>query len=445
MAGECTLSGSGFRQLIHSAFFLAIFVATGVPLYAQDAVDWRKDLEFLRDEIPKRHKNAFHSISQRQFEKQIDTLETRLAQVSRSEVILDVARIVASIGDGHTQMFLNADEKVGFHQLPVRFYWFREGIYVIAAEEQNRWAIGKRVSKIGNVAIMEAITRVTPLVNRDNEMTIRDVLPNDLCLAEVLYYLNLSNDGSAAAFEVDVDGEPRILRVSVPADNSKVTLTRWSQVISPSPLWMSQPGAKYWYRLLPEQSTLYVQFNEVADDEQQSIQSFFEQVFTLGRKERLQNFVLDIRLNNGGDNTLLEPILRGIKTAQFNRKGHLFVITGRLTFSAAMNLASRLEHETHATFVGEPTGSRPNHYGEAVTLTLPASGITVRVSTRYWQDSKPNDKRLWIAPEMPAPPSAAAFSRGIDPAMDSILRAFGRDHHSGSPDITPQTKQMPIP
>src|SRR6267143_154269 len=52
-------------------------------------------------------------------------------------------------------------------------------------------------------------------------------------------------------------------------------------------------------------------------------------------------------------------------------KGHLFVITGRLTFSAAMNLASRLEHETHATFVGEPTGSRPNHYGEAVTLTLP--------------------------------------------------------------------------
>src|SRR5437870_9361362 len=87
-------------------------------------------------------------------------------------------------------------------------------------------------------------------------------------------------------------------------------------------------------------------------------------------------------------------------------KGHLFVITGRLTFSAAMNLASRLEHETHATFVGEPTGSRPNHYGEAVTLTLPASGITVRVSTRYWRDSKPNDKRLWIAPEMPAPPSA---------------------------------------
>src|SRR5437870_5868628 len=319
--GECTLSSSGFRQLIHSAFFLAILVATGAPLYAQNAVDWRKDLEFLRDEIPKRHKNAFHAISQRQFEKQIDTLEARLAQVSRSEVILDVARIVASIGDGHTQMFLNADEKVGFHQLPVRFYWFREGIYVIAAEEQNRWEIGKRVSKIGNVAIMEAITRVAPLVNRDNEMTIRDVLPNDLCLAEVLYYLNLSNDGSSAAFEVDVDGEPRILRVSVPADNSKVTLTRWSQAISPSPLWMSQPGAKYWYRLLPEQSMLYVQFNEVADDEKQSIQSFFEQVFTVGRKERLHNFVLDIRLNNGGDNTLLEPILRGIKTAQFNRKG----------------------------------------------------------------------------------------------------------------------------
>src|SRR3989442_661167 len=303
--GECTLSSSGFRQLIHSAFFLAILVATGAPLYAQNAVDWRKDLEFLRDEIPKRHKNVLHFISELQFENEIDTLEARLAQVSRSEVILDVARIVASIGDGHTQMFLNADEKVGFHQLPVRFYWFREGIYVIAAEEQNRWAIGKRVSKIGNVAIMEAITRVAPVVSRDNEMTIRDVLPNDLCLAEVLYYLNLSNDGSAAAFEIDVDGETRILRVSVPGD---------------------------------------------------------------------------------------------------------------------MNLASRLEQEPHATFVGEHTGSRPNHYGEAVTLTLPASGITVRVSTRYWRDSKPNDKRLWIAPEMPAPPSAV---RLVAESIRLWIRFFG--------------------
>jgi hypothetical protein len=122
------------------------------------------------------------------------------------------------------------------------------------------------------------------------------------------------------------------------------------------------------------------------------------------------------------------------------------VDSGRLTFSAGMNLASRLEHETHATFVGEPTGSRPNHYGEAVTLTLPASGITVRVcSTRYWQDSKPNDKRLWIAPEMPAPPSAAAFSRGIDPAMDSISRALGHHHHSGSPGNAQQMKQRPLP
>src|SRR3989442_15208168 len=84
-------------------------------------------------------------------------------------------------------------------------------------------------------------------------------------------------------------------------------------------------------------------------------------------------------------------------------KGHLFVITGRLTFSAAMNLASRLEHETHATFVGEPTGSRPNHYGEAVTLTLPASGITARGSTPYLPNSKPNEKPLRDPPQIPPP------------------------------------------
>src|SRR5207302_10872787 len=66
---------------------------------------------------------------------------------------------------------------------------------------------------------------------------------------------------------------------------------------------------------------------------------------------------------------------------------------------------------------------------EAVTLTLPASGITVRVSTRYWQDSKPNDKRLWIAPEMPAPPSAA---RLVAESIRLWIRSCG---HSGTTTI----------
>ena len=43
--------------------------------------------------------------------------------------------------------------------------------------------------------------------------------------------------------------------------------------------------------------------------------------------------------------------------------GHIWAAIGRVTFSAAETLASRIDQWTGATFVGEPTGSRPNHFG----------------------------------------------------------------------------------
>jgi len=92
------------------------------------------------------------------------------------------------------------------------------------------------------------------------------------------------------------------------------------------------------------------------------------------------------------------------------------------TFSAAQLLTASLERETHALFVGEPTGGKPNHYGDAKRVTLPNSGIVLAVSTLYWERGGPDDQRIWLEPDIPAPPSARAYFAGRDPAMEAILR-----------------------
>lgn len=46
-----------------------------------------------------------------------------------------------------------------------------------------------------------------------------------------------------------------------------------------------------------------------------------------------------------------------------SRGGKLVTLIGRMTFSAAQTFAARIDQWTNTTFVGEPTGSRPNHYG----------------------------------------------------------------------------------
>ncbi|HEX4568373.1 MAG TPA: hypothetical protein VH138_17185 [Vicinamibacterales bacterium] len=78
---------------------------------------------------------------------------------------------------------------------------------------------------------------------------------------------------------------------------------------------------------------------------------------------------------------------------------------GGATFSAAIENAMELREKLHATLVGEPTGGRPNIYGNPKTLTLPNSQLKVQYScsTGRWHASADDDDRR--APERGAAPS----------------------------------------
>ena len=117
--------------------------------------------------------------------------------------------------------------------------------------------------------------------------------------------------------------------------------------------------------------------------------------------DKLKGFIIDLRNNYGGNNSLNRSVLHGlIRARKLQQPGSLFVLVGRRTFSAAMSLVVALEQNTNAIFIGEPTGGSPNSYGDSRKIKLPDSGITVRVSTLYWQKSDPRDKRTALEPHV---------------------------------------------
>jgi len=76
-------------------------------------------------------------------------------------------------------------------------------------------------------------------------------------------------------------------------------------------------------------------------------------------------------------------------------------------------------NKTKALLVGEPTGGRPNHFGEVKTFTLPYSGLTISYSTNYFRFAK--DDTPSLLPDIPAEPSSADYFAGRDPALEAIL------------------------
>jgi hypothetical protein len=425
---------------------LLLAALAGVPFirpgYAQDApldsaavAAWRQDLRYMAGQMPEWHRNLYHTISKPSFDSAVASLDARLPTLRREQVILELARIVTRVGDGHTNVAPTRDPRIGFRTYPIALYFFSDGLYIRAADSAHAGLIGARVVRIGGHSVEEAYAAVRPLIGRDNEMGVRFFAPFLLVMPEILQGTGLIPDMERAELTLEREGR-RFKAALAPAgpapmmapetDRSWVVPQGWTDARQgagrPAPLWLEDPSEKFRYRYLPDSHTLYVQLNEVGDKPDETLERFCQRLFAFARRRPVRRFVLDLRLNGGGNGALNRPLLLGIIRAKsLDVRGRLFVITGRRTWSAAQFLVTLLENFTNAIFVGEPTASRGNAYGDSHRITLPNNGITVRVSTLWWQLSDPRDTRPWTAPEIAADLSFEDYRRNRDPAMEAIL------------------------
>jgi hypothetical protein len=387
-----------------------------------DTPAWREDLDFLAEELPKRHVNLFHTMTQAQFEQAVQTLRERIPTFAQHQVIVELARIVALIGDGHSHLDLSDGPKIAFRRYPLRLYLYSDGLFVQASDDAK--AVGARVVTIGETPIAQSYTRVRELIARDNEVWVQHVAPALLVIPEVLHSLKLIEDMQCAPLTIEQpNGARATIELRPCASDAPVTwIDAADQTDASPPLWLRAPENRYWFTYLSDTNTLYVQYNAVRDKPEETVAEFFDKVFTFADARQVDRFILDIRRNGGGNGYLNQPIIHGlIKRDRINQPGKLFTIIGRGTYSAAMMLTDDLEKHTKTLFVGEPTGASPNMYGDAEKIVLPNSGLEIWASALRWIYSEPRDYRPWIAPDIPAALSSDDYRARRDPALEAIL------------------------
>jgi len=91
--------------------------------------------------------------------------------------------------------------------------------------------------------------------------------------------------------------------------------------------------------------------------------------------------------------------------------GNVCVLIGRQTFSSAVDLADAIKTYHLATLVGEETGGRPNGFGEAYIFRLPKSQLAISVSSaRFVRASGDTSDHRGVVPDIAAVPSELAAS-----------------------------------
>lgn len=418
---------------------LKVLLCAALPIHSlcaqiSDAGKWREDLRVMAQEMPKYHKDLFHTVTRLQFDSAVASLSKRIPQLTRHQIIVEMARIAAMIGDGHTNIAPSRDPKIGFRTYPLQFYLFKDGLFIRSAPREFATLVGAKVVKIGNATVEQALASVRNMIGRDNEMGVKFFAPFLLAMPEVLQALGIIANMENGTFTFRVDGQESVVAMKPygPAplfapdtDTSWLSAPGWTDARNnsrnPAPLWLKEPKNNFWFEYLPSQKIIFAQINQVGNKEHQTLEQFADSLSDFITMSNAEKLVLDLRLNRGGNGYLNRSILRAvIRSEKIDRQGKFFAIIGRSTWSAAQMLVNDLEKYTNVLFVGEPSGGKVNCYGDSRKIVLPNSGITVRVSTLWWQGDE-RDDRPWTSPSIPAELTFDEYRSNIDPALREIM------------------------
>jgi tetratricopeptide (TPR) repeat protein len=424
-----------FESLRDSARFRALFGPSDVDGLSRDE-GWRADLRYLGREIKRRAYRSTESVDER-----VDRLVHEVPELTDAQVLVEIAALLRTLGDGHARVFAPDDREDLLLALPLEFYVFEDGLFVTATAAGDDRLLGAQVLAFDGQPTERVMAAVDRIVARDNEHGVCAVAPWWLVRTPVLHALGLTREPSVVVLSVRLLADGTTVDVEVPARPAPASIAQpvpappdWRVLPEsrpgPLPLYLRNSGVNYWFSHQSAERLTYFQFNSVADDPDEPLKAFTERLFGSLAAADCDRLVMDLRWNGGGNTFLTLPLLhRLIGCERINRPGGLFVVIGRRTFSAAQNFTTMVSNHTHALFVGEPTGSRPNFVGETIPFRLPYSRFQVNVSDLYWQTSWPMDHRTWIAPDLYAPPTFASYVENRDPAMEAILAC--RDHLPG--------------
>jgi tetratricopeptide (TPR) repeat protein len=331
----------------------------------------------------------------------------------------------------------------GFNRLfPIRLYEFADGIYIAGIAEQYAEYVGARVTKIGRVPAEEAFKMAGELAFADNDYSRKNQAPAIIARGLLARGLGIveSADELPMVVETTNGGEAEFVLPAVAAGGAANLATGMD--VGPEgvpyasasdakshkpPLYLKhqRSNRNYWFEHDKKHKAIYMQYNLVFDQADESFVDFYQRMFTYidDHAGSIDKFILDLRFNTGGAGLTTLPFMNEIiKRDNINRLGHFYTIIGRRTFSAAVLLVAEMMLHTNMLIVGEPAGAAENMLSDMVLGgTLPNSGAQLFLSSVRISIAWPAGSNYTIPPHYPAPLYSSDFFSGRDPAVDAIL------------------------
>lgn len=427
--------------------FLLRRLAEPPPAHSREEA-WRQDLDVVLTRfLP--YDRSFSDAARAELRQRIQRLKASAAHKSDAEITVELARAVALSRNAHTRLYL-VRNRTEVRRLPIRAWWFPDGLYVVRATEEHKQLLGCRIEKIGGMKAAAAAEKVRG-IKAGNASWRRYMSSYLLTSSELLVGSKVVDQAERIPFELRCAGKKMKRTLTpLPLLKSSASVEAWWD-LSPfakrnestplsalaaekAPLYLRKPDVHYWFEHLPEPRILYFQYNRSQEmKDGPSLADFGRDLLAAAGRSDVEALVVDLRFNTGGNLDLATPLMKSLHDKVAGKK--VFVITGRATFSAGISHAAQWK-QWGAKIVGEPVGDELDMWAEGGNVELPHSKLTVHYSNGFHGYSKreyPERKPYFLdldvdtlEPDVRVEPTWTDYVSGRDPAMAWIEGEMSR-------------------
>ncbi len=280
--------------------------------------------------------------------------------------------------------------------LPIKTYWFDDGLYVLDASENYSSYIGKEIVKINQNSIDKVFEALQNVVNADNSYYKKHLFQAYGFMPLVLKTMGLGTHDESIELEF-ADG--KMAKFNSSSINDYVKLSRD----------------------LPNDSKFQYNGSTHNGEEGESFGGFVDRIEDQIKDGKANKIILDLRYGGGGNGFKLKKLTDLLRESQINERGKLFVLTSRATRGTLLELASILRLNTKAVILGQPTAEDPNTVGDTKYITLPNLGLNVSLTHTLWPTSWEQDNKVYLSPDETIRFAFSEYKAKKDPWIDAVI------------------------
>jgi hypothetical protein len=448
------------RTIVQAAGYINKDTRWACPPYELNPAQATEDLDFMFKTIERVHPNCRANLSKADYKALKERSHAALKAVNDdrgtipvSSLALIAAEAAAAIGDGHTSCWLLSGLVDPCDPSPCmppfRLRWIAGQVVIDTTIPGLEHLAGARLLRINGKPFSEAME---PILSRSS---------GELHAFRMICFLN--NQETRWALIRPIDGNEMTVTIRRGTDEPErveVPLISLAQYRRELPPIRFHHNATEFHH---EGRTCYWQYNsfDASDRGKQAVDVVFKDIHDRG----VQNLVIDLRFNGGGDSRASEHILnyltdkpyrlfsRGeakvsrelLKSEQwgvidllispfrggmvggrcsmrqpqdtdYRFTGSVYAIIGPGSFSTASDFAHILKDFHIGTLVGEETGGLRQCFGNCPSFTMPHSNLRFSVSTKlfYAPIPQPNDAVHGSLPDIPVVYEQLAPYAGTD-------------------------------